>query len=128
MFVRPFQRHHLKVVLVVKNDFNGLYYQIRIQNSIWYVYTYFPWNFSFWWFINKQSEQFKFIESITISINERINLHSNPQREQLASHEAKVAQLGNELVEHKRNAPPSKGLQLQNYIEKDMYLQYEVST
>lgn len=51
------------------------------------------------------------------------------QRDQLASHEAKVAQLSNELVEHKdihRNAPPSKGLQLQNFIEKETYLQYEV--
>ncbi|XP_031641187.1 uncharacterized protein LOC116352596 isoform X2 [Contarinia nasturtii] len=47
-------------------------------------------------------------------------------REQLASHEGKVAQLTNELTEHKRNAPPSKGLQLQNYVEKDMYLQYEL--
>lgn len=35
--------------------------------------------------------------------------------------------MGNELAEHKRNAPPSKGLQHQNYIEKDMYLQYEVN-
>lgn len=51
----------------------------------------------------------------------------NLQREQLSSHEAKLALLGNDLAEHKRNAPPSKGLQLQNYIEKDMYLQYEVN-
>lgn len=48
------------------------------------------------------------------------------QREQLASHEEKVLRLGDELTEHKRNPPPSKGLQLQNYIEKDVYLQYEV--
>lgn len=50
------------------------------------------------------------------------------QRDQLASHEAKLVHLGNELAEHKRNAPPSKGLQHQNYIEKDVYLLYEVST
>lgn len=50
------------------------------------------------------------------------------QRDQLASHEAKLVQLGNDLAEHKRNPPPSKGLQHQNYIEKDMYLQYEVNT
>lgn len=49
------------------------------------------------------------------------------QRDQLASHEAKLVQLGNDLAEHKRNAPPSKGLQHQNYIEKDVYLLYEVS-
>lgn len=49
------------------------------------------------------------------------------QRDQLASHEAKVLQLTNDSAEHKRNVPPSKGLQLQNYIEKDMYLQYEVN-
>lgn len=49
------------------------------------------------------------------------------QREQLASHEGKLAQLTNDLAEHKRNPPPTKGLQLQNYIEKDQYLQYEVS-
>lgn len=48
------------------------------------------------------------------------------QREQLASHEEKVLRLGDDLAEHKRNPPPSKGLQLQNYIEKDAYLQYEV--
>ncbi|XP_055315600.1 PH and SEC7 domain-containing protein isoform X2 [Sitodiplosis mosellana] len=47
-------------------------------------------------------------------------------RDQLTSHEAKHSQLTNDLAEHKRNAPPSKGLQLQNYIEKDMYLQYEL--
>lgn len=58
-------------------------------------------------------------------------IYFNLQRDQLASHEAKVAQLSNELVEHKeihRNVPPSKGLQLQNFIEKETYLQYEVIT
>lgn len=48
------------------------------------------------------------------------------QREQLASQEEKVLRLGDDLTEHKRNPPPSKGLQLQNFIEKDAYLQYEV--
>lgn len=36
MFVRLSQHHHLKVVLEVKNDSNGLYYRTHIQNSIWY--------------------------------------------------------------------------------------------
>lgn len=48
------------------------------------------------------------------------------QREQIASHEEKVARLTEELNEHKRIPPPTKGLQLQNYIEKDVYLEHEV--
>jgi len=47
-------------------------------------------------------------------------------REQLASHENKVAQLEELLAEHKRSSVPSKGLPLQNYIEKEAYLQYEL--
>lgn len=48
------------------------------------------------------------------------------QREQLASHESKVVQLEESLEEHKRGPVPTKGLPLQNYIEKESYLQYEV--
>lgn len=36
MYVRPFQRHHSKVALVVRKNFNGLYSQIHTQNSIRY--------------------------------------------------------------------------------------------
>lgn len=48
------------------------------------------------------------------------------QREQLASHEAKVAQLEESLREHAHKSTPTKGLSLQNYVEKDNYLQFEV--
>lgn len=57
-----------------------------------------------------------------ISINSLLNL----QREQLASHEAKVAQLEESLREHAHKSTPTKGLSLQNYVEKDNYLQFEV--
>lgn len=51
---------------------------------------------------------------------------SKLQREQLASHEAKVAQLEESLREHAHKSTPTKGLSLQNYVEKDNYLQFEV--
>lgn len=100
-----FRRHRLRVVLVVKKDFSGLFYPTHIRNSYWLVSIY----------LGEKNNYSNFFFS------------RNFQREQLASHEGKVAQLTNELTEHKRNAPPSKGLQLQNYIEKDTYLQYEVN-
>jgi len=49
------------------------------------------------------------------------------QKEQLDSHEVQLAQLDQELNEHKKGPIPSKGLALQNYKEKESYLQYEVS-
>lgn len=49
------------------------------------------------------------------------------QKEQLESHELQLAQLEQELNEHKKGPIPSKGLPLQNYKEKESYLQYEVS-
>lgn len=51
---------------------------------------------------------------------------NHTQREQLASHEGKVAQLEESLREHTHGSPPTKGLSLQNYIEKENYLQFEV--
>ncbi|KAH8357203.1 hypothetical protein KR084_009303, partial [Drosophila pseudotakahashii] len=48
-------------------------------------------------------------------------------KEQLDSHEVQLAQLDQELNEHKKGPIPSKGLALQNYKEKESYLQYEVS-
>ncbi|XP_058128063.1 PH and SEC7 domain-containing protein isoform X2 [Anopheles coustani] len=47
-------------------------------------------------------------------------------REQLASHELQYDKLCRMLEEHKESGPPSKGLALQNYREKDYYLQYEL--
>jgi len=49
------------------------------------------------------------------------------QKEQLESHELQVAQLKHELMEHQKAPVPSKGLPLQNFKEKESYLQYEVS-
>lgn len=48
------------------------------------------------------------------------------QRDQLASHEEQVMKLENALTEHKQGTVPTKGLALQNYREKEAYLQYEV--
>ncbi|KAH8306348.1 hypothetical protein KR018_008499, partial [Drosophila ironensis] len=47
-------------------------------------------------------------------------------KEQLESHEQQLAQLEQELNEHKKGPIPSKGLPLQNYKEKESYLQYEL--
>ncbi|XP_016983057.1 PH and SEC7 domain-containing protein isoform X2 [Drosophila rhopaloa] len=47
-------------------------------------------------------------------------------KEQLESHEVQLAQLDQELNEHKKGPIPSKGLPLQNYKEKESYLQYEL--
>ncbi|XP_070143557.1 PH and SEC7 domain-containing protein isoform X4 [Drosophila kikkawai] len=47
-------------------------------------------------------------------------------KEQLESHELQLAQLEQELNEHKKGPIPSKGLPLQNYKEKESYLQYEI--
>ncbi|KQS52499.1 uncharacterized protein Dere_GG11149, isoform B [Drosophila erecta] len=47
-------------------------------------------------------------------------------KEQLDSHEVQLAQLDQELNEHKKGPIPSKGLALQNYKEKESYLQYEL--
>lgn len=44
----------------------------------------------------------------------------------MTNHENKVTQLEMMLHEHKRSTVPNKGLPLQNYKEKDAYLQYEV--
>jgi PH and SEC7 domain-containing protein len=37
-----------------------------------------------------------------------------------------VTRLENELSEHRQGTVPTKGLALQNYREKESYLQYEV--
>ncbi|XP_055851059.1 PH and SEC7 domain-containing protein isoform X2 [Episyrphus balteatus] len=47
-------------------------------------------------------------------------------KEQLTSHEHQVIQLENTVAEHKKGPIPSKGLPLQNYKEKENYLQYEL--
>ena len=49
------------------------------------------------------------------------------KREQLASHEEQVAKLEDTVADHKRGSVPTKGLTLQNYREKEAYLQYEVA-
>lgn len=43
------------------------------------------------------------------------------------NHEEKVSQLEATLTDHKKGPVPNKGLPLQNYKEKETYLQYEVS-
>lgn len=50
------------------------------------------------------------------------------QREQLADHEDRVQKLELALEEHRKNPPErsAKSLVVQNYKEKDAYLQYEV--
>lgn len=50
------------------------------------------------------------------------------QRDQLADHEDRVQKLEMALEEHRRDPPDrmAKSLFLQNYKEKDAYLQYEV--
>ena len=50
------------------------------------------------------------------------------QREQLADHEDRVQKLEMALEEHRRDPPDrsAKSLFIQNYKEKDAYLQYEV--
>lgn len=118
MFVQPIPHHHWKVVLAARKDSNGLCYQTHIQNSIWFVHANC---FLIHCALSNISECFFLIVSNNCCF-------PFMQRDQLASHEAKLVHLGNELAEHKRNAPPSKGLQHQNYIEKDVYLLYEVST
>ncbi|XP_055716096.1 PH and SEC7 domain-containing protein isoform X2 [Phlebotomus papatasi] len=47
-------------------------------------------------------------------------------REQLISHDNKIIQLENEIEEHRRGPVPTKGLPLQNYKEKESFLQYEL--
>ncbi|XP_053677946.1 PH and SEC7 domain-containing protein [Anopheles nili] len=47
-------------------------------------------------------------------------------RDQLASHERQITKIMNLLEEHKVSAAPPKGLALQNYKEKEVYLQYEL--
>ncbi|XP_059620866.1 PH and SEC7 domain-containing protein isoform X2 [Phlebotomus argentipes] len=47
-------------------------------------------------------------------------------REQLMSHDNKIIQLENEIEEHRRGPVPTKGLPLQNYKEKECFLQYEL--
>ncbi|KAL5283724.1 efa-6 family protein [Megaselia abdita] len=47
-------------------------------------------------------------------------------QEQLQHHENQAIQLENSLEEHKSNSAPSKGLPLQNYKEKEAYLQHEL--
>lgn len=48
------------------------------------------------------------------------------QKEQLESHEQQLAKIENTLMEHKKGPIPTKGLALQNYKEKEAFLQYEV--
>jgi PH and SEC7 domain-containing protein len=50
------------------------------------------------------------------------------QRDQLASHEGHVTKLENSLADHRRGSVPTKGLALQNYKEKEAYMQFEVNT
>lgn len=52
------------------------------------------------------------------------------QREQLRDHEERVNKLETDLDEHRRHPPEkgSKALTIQNYKEKDAYLQYEVGS
>lgn len=45
----------------------------------------------------------------------------------MATQEAKIIQLQREFEEHKQGPVPTKGLAMQNYKEKDAYLQYEVT-
>ncbi|XP_053665242.1 PH and SEC7 domain-containing protein [Anopheles marshallii] len=47
-------------------------------------------------------------------------------RDQLASHERQVNKILSLLEEHKVSTAPPKGLALQNYKEKEVYLQYEL--
>ncbi|XP_070491117.1 PH and SEC7 domain-containing protein isoform X2 [Chironomus tepperi] len=47
-------------------------------------------------------------------------------RDQLASHEEQVTKLESEITEHKQGTVPTKGLALQNYREKEAYLQFEL--
>ncbi|XP_065355167.1 PH and SEC7 domain-containing protein isoform X5 [Calliphora vicina] len=47
-------------------------------------------------------------------------------KEQLESHEQQLNKLENTILEHKKGPIPSKGLALQNYKEKELFLQYEV--
>uniref|UniRef100_A0A182M2Z9 PH and SEC7 domain-containing protein 4 n=1 Tax=Anopheles culicifacies TaxID=139723 RepID=A0A182M2Z9_9DIPT len=47
-------------------------------------------------------------------------------RDQLASHERQVNKIMSLLEEHKVSTAPPKGLALQNYKEKEVYLQYEL--
>lgn len=52
------------------------------------------------------------------------------QREQLRDHEERVMRLEAELSEHRKQPPErgAKALNIQNYKEKDAYLNFEVST
>lgn len=52
------------------------------------------------------------------------------QREQLRDHEERVMRLEAELNEHRKQPPErgAKALVVQNYKEKDAYLNFEVST
>ncbi|XP_035919358.1 PH and SEC7 domain-containing protein isoform X2 [Anopheles stephensi] len=47
-------------------------------------------------------------------------------RDQMASHERQVNKIMHLLEEHKVSTAPPKGLALQNYKEKEVYLQYEL--
>ncbi|XP_061401194.1 PH and SEC7 domain-containing protein-like [Musca vetustissima] len=47
-------------------------------------------------------------------------------KEQLESHEQQLAKIENTLMEHKKGPIPTKGLALQNYKEKEAFLQYEL--
>uniref|UniRef100_A0A182N0G5 PH and SEC7 domain-containing protein 4 n=1 Tax=Anopheles dirus TaxID=7168 RepID=A0A182N0G5_9DIPT len=47
-------------------------------------------------------------------------------RDQLASHERQISKIVALLEEHKVSTAPPKGLALQNYKEKEVYLQYEL--
>ncbi|TMW52366.1 hypothetical protein DOY81_002533 [Sarcophaga bullata] len=47
-------------------------------------------------------------------------------KEQLESHEQQLNKFENTILEHKKGPIPSKGLALQNYKEKEVFLQYEL--
>ena len=44
----------------------------------------------------------------------------------MESHEQQLNKFENTILEHKKGPIPSKGLALQNYKEKEVFLQYEV--
>lgn len=48
------------------------------------------------------------------------------QKEQLESHEQQLGKLESTIMDHKKGPIPTKGLALQNYKEKESFLQYEV--
>ena len=66
---------------------------------------------------------------ITIVVMPSFRLVSCHQKDQLAQHQNYLAQLENDLAENSKH-PPEKGSKsriIQDYLEKETYLQFEVS-